>query len=379
MSRPGGTRRRRTAWHRFGPLAAAAAIGTATAVASIGFVGTSTARIETAFADQPTQVVVDDLGTGLAGAPLSFPADAGSRVAALGGVTAAGLWWQLRGAEAPTVSLAPKGETTPVSVAAAEPDALRALHVRAASGRLFDVGHQQRAEKVAVLGAGAAEQLGIGDLASTPSVYVDGVAYAVLGILDPAYGPPDLGVSVVVPTSTALAAYGPPQQPRATLVAEVRGAYAPAVAARAATVLNPEAPDRFSVRRTPAPVEVREATMLQLRRLLWVFAGLTLLLAAGLMVFVAPRAVRGAGRGGPFFAFQAAGAALLGSLLATNVVVAALWLGTRGGDPVVLARGLVVLAALVPAITALLFVLRAARNPRRRPNPGGITVTDLLS
>ena len=68
-------------------------------------------------------------------------------------------------------------------------------------------------------------------------------------------------------------------------------------------------------------------------------------------------------------------------MVAGVVVVAlpALWLGTRGGDPVVLARGLVVLAALVPAITTLLFVLRAARSPRRRRNPAGITVTDLLS
>lgn len=374
-----GARRRQPAWHRFAPLAAVAAVGTAMAVASVGFVATSTERIERAFADQPTLVVVDDLGTGLAGAPLSFPPDAGAQIEALGGVTAAGVSWSVRGPNAPAlVSRARKGQPAAVAVTAAQPSALAAEQVRVASGRLYDVGHEQRAEKVAVLGAGAAQRLGLGDLASTPAVYLDGVGYAVLGILDPASGPPDLGDSVVIPASTALAAYGPPQQPRARLVADVRGSYAPAVAAQAATILNPEEPDRFSVHRMPAPVEVRAATLLQLRRLLWVIAGLTLLLAAGLVVLTVPRLVRGVGPLGGGFAFRAAGAALLGSLLATNVVVAALWLGTRDGQPVVLPRGLVVVAALVPAVVALLLVLRAARR-RPRPRPQAVSVSDLLS
>jgi putative ABC transport system permease protein len=370
----GGTRRRRTWTHRLAPVFAAAAIGTATVVTSVGFVGTSTARVERAFADQSTEVVVDDLGTGLPAAPMSFPADAGDRVRALAGVSAAGLWWPIRraGAVPPAVSSAPKGDPAGVSVTAAEPDALAALHVRPADGRLFDVGHQRRAERVAVLGAGAAEALALGDLGSGPSVYVDGVTYAVLGVIDPASGPPDLGLSVVLPTATALAAYGPPVQPRAVLVVDASAAYASAVAGQVATVLRPQEPERFSVHRAPPPTAVEDATLAQLRRLMWVFSGLTLILAAGLMALVVPRAVRVAPRAGSPFALQAAGAALLGSVLATNVVVAALWLGARGGDPVVLPRVVVVLAVLVPALTTLAFVLRATRAPRvtaPRPAP----------
>jgi putative ABC transport system permease protein len=368
-----GARRQRTWAHRLAPVFAAAAIGTATAVTSVGFVGTSTARVERAFADQSTEIVVDDLGTGLEGAPMSFPADAGARVRALGGVSAAGLWWPVRRPGAtPAVTSAPKGDPAAVSVTAAEPDALLALHVRTAEGRLFDVGHQRRAERVAVLGAGAAEALALGDLGSGPSVYVDGVAYAVLGVIDPASGPPDLGLSVVLPTAAALAAYGPPVQPRAVLAVDATAAYASAVAGQVATVLRPREPERFAVHRAPPPTAVEESTLAQLRRLMWVFAGLTLILAAGLMALVVPRAVRVAPRAGSPFPLQAAGAALVGSVLATNVVVAALWLGTRGGDPVVLPRVVVALAVLVPALTTLAFVLRATRAPRGpapRPSP----------
>jgi putative ABC transport system permease protein len=364
---PRGRRRRRTWLYRLGPIAAGAALGTAVAVASVGFVGTSTARVEQAFADQPTEIVVDDLGTGLAGAPMSFPADAGARVQALPGVTAAGLWWPVRRpAAAPAVTAAPKGEPSTVTVTAADPGALAALEVGAAAGRLYDVGHEKRAERVAVVGAGAAETLALGDVANTPSVYLDGVAYTVLGVLDPAAGPPDLGLSVVLPTATALAAYGPPVSPRATMAVDARAAYATEVAGQLAMVLRPDQPDRFAVHRAPAPQAAQDAAIGQLHRLRWAFAGITLVLAAAIMCLVLPRAVKIARRAGPAFAAQAGGAALLGSVVALNVVVLALWFGSRGSGAPVLPRGVVVLATLVPALTTLAFVWHSTRA---RPTP----------
>jgi putative ABC transport system permease protein len=273
-----------------------------------------------------------------------------------------------RPAAPPAVTAAPKGEPSTVTVTAADPGALTALEVGVAAGRLYDVGHEKRAERVAVVGAGAAETLALGDVSSTPSVYLDGVAYTVVGVLDPATGPPDLGLSMVLPTATALAAYGPPASPRATMAVEARAAHATEVAGQLAMILRPDQPDRFAVHRAPAPQAAQDAAIGQLHRLQWVFAGITLVLAAAIMCLVVPRTVKIARRAGPAFAARAGGAALLGSVVALNVVVLALWLGSRGSGLPVLPRGVVVLATLVPALTTLAFVWHSTRaRPRLQP------------
>ena len=51
-------------------------------------------------------------------------------------------------------------------------------------GRFFDAGHDQRADPVVVLGAGAAERLSINRVDARPSIFIGETAFAVIGVID---------------------------------------------------------------------------------------------------------------------------------------------------------------------------------------------------
>src|SRR3990172_3896709 len=69
-------------------------------------------------------------------------------------------------------------------VEAASPELFTAVRARVRSGRLPDEGHSQRADKVAVLGPNAAEQLGISGVANLESISIGDEVFLVIGILE---------------------------------------------------------------------------------------------------------------------------------------------------------------------------------------------------
>jgi len=73
------------------------------------------------------------------------------------------------------------------------------------TGRFFDDGHDQRADKVVVLGKHAAERLGINRVDSQPAVFIGDEPYTVIGILDSVTGRADLNDAVIMPNGTARA------------------------------------------------------------------------------------------------------------------------------------------------------------------------------
>ena len=83
-------------------------------------------------------------------------------------------------------------------------DAVRAV---LKTGRFFDAGHDQRADKVVVLGKHAAERLGINRVDSQPAVFIGDEPYTVIGILDSVTGRADLHDAVIMPNGTAQQAY----------------------------------------------------------------------------------------------------------------------------------------------------------------------------
>src|SRR5690606_39050687 len=76
------------------------------------------------------------------------------------------------------------------------------------TGRYFDSGHDARGDRVAVLGVRAAERLGINRVDRQPSIFIDGIAYAVVGIADNMQRITSLRDAVVIPMGAARADFG---------------------------------------------------------------------------------------------------------------------------------------------------------------------------
>src|SRR5690606_5859705 len=91
--------------------------------------------------------------------------------------------------------------------------------------------HDSRAEQVAVLGSAAARRLGITTLAVRPAIFIDGIPFTVLGILDDVARNTDTLFNVLVPRHTAQTLWGPPDpSDRAQMLVQTRVGAAQVVA-----------------------------------------------------------------------------------------------------------------------------------------------------
>ncbi len=82
---------------------------------------------------------------------------------------------------------------------AASPGAVRALRPTIGTGRLYDRGHEQRRDAVALLGRAAAQQLGISRIDNAPAVFIGDQAFAVIGIVDDVARRAEVLSAVVIP------------------------------------------------------------------------------------------------------------------------------------------------------------------------------------
>ena len=81
----------------------------------------------------------------------------------------------------------PQGQTQfQMPVKAASPGLFDAVRATLATGRLPDVGHSTRADRVVVLGPNAAAQLHVSRVDNQPAIYIGDRLYVVIGILSTA-------------------------------------------------------------------------------------------------------------------------------------------------------------------------------------------------
>ena len=184
-------------------------------VAIVGLSQTASGQIGSTFNRlDATQVTVADTGAHQAAAPtVDFPARADAMADRIHGVIAAGVWWNVPFKQA-AVSARPPGQSGQsgelgLPVTAATPGALAASGAVLQSGVLFNQFHQSQAQNVAVLGAAAASELGISDLADQPAIFIQGQPFTVIGIISGDQRIPELNLGVSVPETTALRLWGP--------------------------------------------------------------------------------------------------------------------------------------------------------------------------
>ncbi|MBP2436089.1 ABC transporter permease [Microbacterium amylolyticum] len=264
-------------------------LGIGSLVATWGFAQTASAQIASQFdAVAATQVMITpeerSLGSnGPSGAIGRIPWDAPERLERLAGAHSAAL-----------LSDVPLGEAEITSVPINDPSAaqLAAPPVKAASsglidvisgelsmGRMFDDGHDARGDRVAVLGERVAERLNVTRVDSQPSIFIDGLAYAVIGVVGETVTRGELRDAVIIPDGAARKDFGL-SAPGEAIVRIAVGA-GPQIAEQAPLTLAPGDPETLKVRAPSAGSELGSAVQSDVN-VLFLIVGAVSLLAGGL-------------------------------------------------------------------------------------------------
>ncbi|MFE4666272.1 ABC transporter permease [Streptomyces sp. NPDC056716] len=268
-------------------------LGVAAFVAVLGLTSTTSGQISQRFtALAATEVTVEDAPADPSTADAPFPADTERRLTALNGVQSAGVYWTVTGAggadgQGAMVSARPPSMDAeggqPLTVLAASPGYLEAVHASVSSGRLYDSFHQSRALRVCVLGKAAATRLGITRLDTPQAIFVGDVALTVVGIIDDVQRQPENMLSVIVPDSTAELLWGEPgggDGSTAKVLIETRLGAAKLIGGQAALALRPDQPERFKVTVPPDPKQLREQVDTDLGSLFLALAAICLVIGA---------------------------------------------------------------------------------------------------
>lgn len=265
-------------------------LGIASLVATLGFAQTAAGQIASQFDGAAATRVVVTAATAQSGAENTtvaagrLPWDAPERVALLAGVESAALLGEVELAEGETVTAVPVND--PSAPAASSPrlfsasaDLVDAEEGELVTGRFFDGGHDIRADRVAVLGARAAERMGINRVDSQPSVFVAGIAYAVIGIVDGMERRSELSDAVIIPIGSARADFG--LLAPSDLDIRIAVGAGPQVAEQSVIALQPDDPDSLEARAPSGSSDLSQSVQADVN-VVFLILGVIALLAGGL-------------------------------------------------------------------------------------------------
>ena len=261
-----------------------------------------------------------------------------AQLARLRGVTRAGLVWDVDQQQPLPVVVGPTTSgpsQTQLSVTAMSPSALAAVGSVLSSGRFYDTGADLRHQMVALLGSGAAAQLGISSALGDPAINVSGVVLTVVGIVSSSQQESQALLGVIVPPYVAGVITGN-HDPRRVIARTVPGA-AQLIGREGPAELDPYQPGLVTAEVPPNPNALRSQVQASLSTLLRVLslAGLGigfLVIAAVTIMSVAQRRSeiglrRAVGYGrleiARLIVLEAAGVGMLGGILGASIGVLA--------------------------------------------------------
>ena len=213
---------------------------------------------------------------------MPFPADTRDRLRQIDGVQDGGAWWTVPLPEGQTMSAKPLEQSdVRLDMFAVDPGVLSAADLTVDQGRLYDQFSEDTRQRVVVLSAAAAHQLGVTRVDTAPAIFVGDDAYTVVGIVSASERLPEVLAGVLVPAATALQRYGPPDplRPARALVRTDLGA-AQVVADQVGVALRPDAPTLLVGIAPPDPDTMRRAVTRNVDALLLVLAGVALVIGA---------------------------------------------------------------------------------------------------
>ena len=272
-------------------------LGVGAFVAVLGLTATRAGQISHQFTVlEDTTVTVEDNGPANNVAPpgtnpaIGFPADADAIADHIDGVTAAGVWWPVSLPEdasfTGSLALSASASQT-VSLLAASPGAVKAMGLSMVAGSPLTSYENDTRQHVAVIDTTTAAELGISAarLPSHPAVFVDGIAYTVVGVYSSAQRVVSDESAMLIPENTALADYGNPQpgignQDEAQMVIATRTGAAQTVARQVAAAELPTDPTRLVVTSPPNPQNLQSEVSADLAGLFLILALISLLIGA---------------------------------------------------------------------------------------------------
>jgi putative ABC transport system permease protein len=252
------------------------AIGVAAIVAVLGLSASSQAGLLAEIDRLGTNLLTVTNGQNLLGQAAELPKAAPAMVARIGPVT------QVADTGSTGVSvyrspLIPRVETNALSVQAGSLDLLPAIGTGVAQGRYLNAA--TATEPVAVLGAVAAQRLGIDHVYPGERVWLGGQWFYVVGILQPAVLAPEIDSSVLIgfpAARTYLDFDGHPS----TIYVRARTDQVEAVQGVLAATANPEAPNEVDVSQPSAALVARAAAQSALNGLFLGLGAVSLLVGA---------------------------------------------------------------------------------------------------
>ncbi len=272
-------------------------LGVGAFVAVLGLTATGAGQISRQFTVlEDTTVSVEDNGPAnnvaapSTNPPIGFPADADAVADRINGVASAGVWWPVSIPEGTSFTgsqaLSATASQT-INLLAATPGAVRAMGLHLVAGSPLSSYENDTGQHVAMIDTGSAAALGISParLASHPAVFVNGIAYTVVGIYSSAQRVVTSESAMLIPERTALADYGNPtpgigNQDEAQMVVATRIGAARSVATQIAAAELPTDPSRLVVTSPSSPQTLQSEVSGDLQGLFLILALVSLLIGA---------------------------------------------------------------------------------------------------
>jgi putative ABC transport system permease protein len=234
----------RTRKLRAGLSALGIAIGVAAIVAVLGLSASSQAGLLAEIDRLGTNMLTVSSGQTLFGQPAELPVQAPAMIGRITGVTAVQDTAYVSNVSVFRSPLIPSIDTNALTVQAASLGLLQATGDTVAEGSFLNAATAR--EPVAVLGALAAQRLGIDRVFAGERIWLRNQWFYVAGILNPAVLAPDIDTSVLVGYPAAEAYLGADGHP-ATIYVRAQTSQVDAVHSLLAATANPEAPNQVNV------------------------------------------------------------------------------------------------------------------------------------